>query len=146
MTVARHIPDLSPKDWLRFRTKVSLGDGCWEWTGARSRSGYGYFGMGGHAAYRSARVAYESEIGPIPVGLELDHLCRNRACVRPEHLEPVTNRVNTLRGFGITGVNAAKTHCIKGHPFDEANTYRYPDGGRECRRCRKEWVAAQGMA
>jgi len=74
-------------------------------------------------------------VGPIPAGLQLDHLCRNRACVRPDHLEPVRSRENTLRGFGPSAINARKTVCAHGHPFDEANTGRSPNGRRFCREC-----------
>jgi hypothetical protein len=81
------------------------------------------------------RWVYEQLVGPIPAGLVLDHLCRNPACVRPMHLEPVTQQENILRGQGLAAANAVKTECSRGHPYTEANTYRRPDGYRDCREC-----------
>ena len=110
--------------------------GCWVWAGKRSARGYGMVRMGSRTRMAHA-LFYEGLVGPIPEGLELDHLCRNRSCVNPAHLEPVTHRVNTQRGLAGK-YQAAKTHCPQGHPYDEANTYRKPDGGRGCRACRVE--------
>jgi len=86
------------------------------------------------------RIAYEFALGPIPDGLTLDHLCRNTICCNPAHLEPVTLRVNTLRGTSPIADNARKTHCKNGHPFDEANTYNPPKQPthRHCRICQNE--------
>lgn len=122
--------------------------GCWLWTGVISDQGYGLIRRDGR--YRRAhRVNYERCVGPIPSGLVLDHLCRVTRCVRPNHLEPVTSAENTRRGdfshlretrpnhfHGVAVINAAKTHCPQGHPYDEANTYieRY-NGARRCRKC-----------
>lgn len=80
------------------------------------------------------RYSYERAEGPVPAGLELDHLCRVRSCVNPEHLEPVTHRENMRRGSGWSGRHAQKAMCKSGHPFDEANTY-WRRGGRACRAC-----------
>jgi len=99
------------------------------------RDGYVSLTRGGGYFY-AHRYVYEQEVGPIPDGLTLDHLCRNRACVNPDHLEPVTMRVNTLRGETITARNAAKTRCDKGHEFTPENTMRKPDG-RRCRVCQR---------
>jgi len=118
--------------------------GCWEWVGHRSRGGYGKIVMPRtHGTWESGspksvfvhRVAYEVFVGPIPDGLHLDHLCRNRACCNPEHLEPVTNRENLLRGESFSAVNARKTECVNGHAFDAANTYVTRQGHRACRAC-----------
>jgi hypothetical protein len=107
---------------------------CWLWTGA-TQQGYGVHTSGGRA-HKAHRVSYEEIVGPIPEGLTIDHLCRVRNCVNPDHLEPVSQKVNTLRGITIPALNAAKTSCVNGHAFDEGNTYIRPDGARGCRRCR----------
>lgn len=123
--------------WVGF-----TGDGsCWVWPGFTTEKGYGKLTIPApEARYRTVRahrMVWEMIRGPIPEGLELDHLCRNRACVNPDHLEPVTSRTNTMRGIGPTAANATKTHCLRGHEFNEINTYVRPDGRRQCRACRK---------
>lgn len=118
----------------RFWSNVEKSEGCWVWQRVILPSGYGQVKWKGRSR-RAHRVAYELAVGPIPRGLQLDHLCRNRACVRPDHLEAVTARVNTLRGNTITAANARKTHCIHGHAFTPENTYRY-QGKRACKACR----------
>lgn len=122
----------------RLADKFTVGDGCWEWTAARSASGYGQFTIASGKARRAHRVVYELLAGPIPAGLELDHLCRNRACVRPDHLEPVTGRENKLRGDTVNARNAAKTECVHGHPFEGENLYVTIAGHRGCRACDRE--------
>ena len=118
----------------RAWAKVRIRDGCWDWLGMRS--GYGlikrdYPARGLTMAHR---VIYESVYGPIPNGLVLDHLCTNRLCVRPDHLEPVTNAENILRGVGPPAHNARKTHCKRGHGLPPA---RMKNGVlvRVCRIC-----------
>ncbi len=120
----------------RFWNKVEVSDaGCWEWTAARDPWGYGKFALKPERGTVFAhRLAYESLVGHIPPGLTIDHLCRVRNCVNPAHMEPVTVRVNTLRGDSPHAINARKTHCIHGHEFTEQNTY-FDGRRRQCRRC-----------
>lgn len=107
---------------------------CWQWDVLRPTTGYGDFYDG--RAWLAHRWSYEHHVGPIPEGLEIDHLCRNRGCVNPYHLEVVTPRVNTLRGFGPSGLAARKTQCSNGHAFTPENTYyRGPNRQRRCRTC-----------
>lgn len=120
----------------RFFAKVNKTSGCWLWT-ASKRRGYGAFYFEGRH-WAAHRWAYEHLVGPIPAGLQLDHLCRVPACVNPNHLEPVTGRVNLLRGDTFQAANARKTRCVNGHPFSPENTYIIKDGKRACRTCRRE--------
>jgi hypothetical protein len=108
--------------------------GCWLWLGQVDRHGYGCISFRDKPSL-AHRVSYEAYRGPIPAGLTLDHLCRVRCCVNPCHLEPVTPAVNTLRGNTIPARNKQKTHCIKGHPFNEKNTRVDSRGRRCCRAC-----------
>ncbi|MFJ7023199.1 HNH endonuclease signature motif containing protein [Streptomyces sp. NPDC101117] len=127
----------------RFWAKVNKTDTCWLWTGAKTSRGYGQFTTGGRTGM-AHRWAYEDRNGPIPGGLPLDHLCRTPSCVNPAHLQPVTQRVNILRGESVVAKNPAKTHCPKGHAYDEINTYvtrpypGNPSGARQCRACDRE--------
>lgn len=110
--------------------------GCWLWDGSRDSKGYGqYRDPETNRNLRAHRVCYEFNVGPIPDGMELDHKCRNRACVNPDHLEPVSHHVNTLRGIGPSAVNAVKTHCPKGHKYGTDRTRINPNGSRHCREC-----------
>ena len=108
--------------------------GCHLWVGSLT-GGYGYIGDENGKKEEAHRFAYEQAKGPIPEGLQLDHLCRVRCCVNPDHLEPVTNKVNCLRGIGFVAVNARKTHCRKGHPYHGENLLLRPNGYRRCRTC-----------
>lgn len=126
----------------RFWDKVHVNlNGCWEWLGYKIRGGYGAIKWQGrtHCAHR---VAYECLIGPIPKGLELDHLCRNRGCVRPDHLEPVTHSENIRRGQGpyLTRLrHQEKTSCPQGHPYSGTNLRVRPNGKRDCRACDRDY-------
>lgn len=113
---------------------------CWEWPGSKDWDGYATWGR--EAAHRFGlsqmvhRAFYQLMVGPVPAGMDLDHLCRNRGCVNPHHLEAVTHRENVMRGASFAAENRAKTHCPAGHPYDEANTYVYKGHGNTRRCCR----------
>lgn len=121
----------------RFWPKVKKTDTCWLWTASIRRDGYGQIRGEDGRNLSAHRVAYASVIGPVPIGLELDHLCRVRRCVNPAHLEPVTHRENDIRGTGAAAVNAAKTACHRGHPLVDDNLYVRPNGWRTCRSCQR---------
>jgi hypothetical protein len=110
--------------------------GCWLWMAANVR-GYGHFAVNGKPRL-AHRHAYAVLIGAIPDGQQLDHKCRVHDCVNPAHLEPVSSRENTLRGFGVTATNSRKLTCRAGHPFDSSNTQTRSEGWRVCRACRRE--------
>ena len=120
-----------------FLKRVNIHpDGCWEWTGATDTSGYGRYRYGGRHE-PTHRLLWKLTVADVAGDLELDHLCRNRVCCNPDHLEPVSRRENTLRGEGPTAVLARKTHCKRGHPLSGANLYTYPNGKRLCRECER---------
>lgn len=112
-------------------------DACWPWTGWVDPQGYAELRSGGGRSKKrpAHRVGYEAMRGPIPGGLTIDHLCRNRRCCNPAHLEPVTQRVNTLRGDSPWVQRSRQQHCVNGHPFDVENTHYRPNGTRQCRAC-----------
>lgn len=117
---------------VRFWSKVQISPGCWEWRGAKNQKGYGQINISRHMV-KVHRWAYEQANGPIPAGMQLDHLCRNPSCVNPSHVEPVTNQENALRGWVARGL---PTHCGKGHAFTPDNIYITRQGkGRACRSC-----------
>lgn len=113
------------------------GSGCWTWTGRIKPNGYGVFKIGENNVY-AHRYAYELFVGPIPAELVIDHLCRNRLCVRPDHLEPVTDRENILRGRGIGVRNSERTHCLHGHVFAEGNLVPSKNY-RSCLACQRRY-------
>lgn len=125
---------------VRFWAKVKIADnGCWEWQAQINQDGYGMFARGHQRGLVSAhRWAYGNTVGPVPQGLELDHLCRNRRCVNPLHLEPVTKADNQRRGLSPWGINSRKTHCKRGHPLSGDNLIVHRDGGRQCYECKAE--------
>lgn len=117
----------------RLAKHINKTEGCWLWTGWKNNKGYGMLTERGKHVL-AHRMMWESINGPIPSGMELDHLCRNTLCVRPDHLEAVTHRENILRGAGPIPRNARKTHCPHGHVYDRKNT-RLNNGHRACRAC-----------
>lgn len=124
-----------------FKKVVFDPSGCWLWTGGKSR-GYGQIGIGNKRGKSAHRVMYESFRGAVPSGLELDHLCRVRACCNPFHLEAVSHAVNCQRGLpgGVILINANAIACKYGHPLSGDNLYIYPSGKRGCRQCRARLV------
>lgn len=129
-------------DRLRSGMLIDKKTGCWSWQRAKNRKGYGqirYMGI----LWIAHRLAWEMFRGPIQPGFTIDHLCRNHGCINPDHLEPCTIKVNTLRGVGPSALCARKTHCKNGHPFSGENLLIWR-GGKErgCRTCHRE----QGMA
>ncbi len=134
---------------ISSRIQVELPSECWLWTGAKTPNGYAKAWFSGRLRLVH-RELFERQYGPIPAGLELDHLCRVRHCVNPKHLEPVTRRENQLRGNGVGGRHARQTHCSRGHAFTEANTLRVSTrpNTRQCRICyalRRHLRADQAM-
>ncbi len=123
----------------RFWSSIDKqSDGCWLWTGPTSKDGYGHFWFE-NRQWRAHCFAWELlKGGPISENLQLDHLCRVRHCVNPDHLEPVTCRKNLLRGETLAAQNAVKTHCPQGHAFEGDNLYVSGRGDRQCRICRRD--------
>lgn len=149
MSVGRHVPGwgrldaklvlIGEDDKVRFKEKVFVltdSTQCWIWTGGVDRKGYGKFWWNGQTG-RAQRFAVLAWKGVFPGHFDTDHLCRNVYCVNPHHLEPVSRRENLLRGNSPIGLNARKTACIRGHPFNVENTYWYK-GERACLQCRRE--------
>ena len=123
------LPRKTPESRLLAMTAKT--DGCWLWTGYVTVDGYGIIRVGGRAQ-GAHRLAYELYVGPIPAGLEIDHLCQTRNCVNPEHLEPVTREENARRA------GERQTHCASGHEYTVDNTHRRgSDGARICLACQR---------
>lgn len=120
----------------RFWASVDMAGDCWLWTGATARNGYGVFGVG-EGTVLAHRYAYEDQVALIPVGLEIDHLCRVRNCVNPQHLEPVTSAENTQRGLA-GALRVRVEQCVNGHDYTPENTYIAPNGTRDCKACRRD--------
>jgi len=136
MIEAKKLPDLRPTDVARFWTKVAMAEprACWPWRGTLTSTGYGEFRFG-YQNYKAHRISYEFMVGPVPEGLQLDHLCRNKSCVNPGHLEPVTSQENTVRMVPYLDL---PTHCPQGHEYTTDNTYMERGRKRKCRTCHRE--------
>jgi len=128
----------------RFEERISeiarSTEECWLWAGYLGKNGYAKAKVSG-VFMMAHRAAYELLVGPIPDGLVIDHICRVRHCVNPNHLRAVTQRENVMCGSGITAANASKTHCSYGHEFSVKNTYIDKVGGRHCRICHRRHAA-----
>ena len=122
-------------DLERFDANTDADGDCIVWTGGTNSNGYGRLTVNGRRML-AHRYAWERENGPVPDGLELDHLCRNRPCVNLAHLEPVTHRENVLRGEAPCAQVVRTDVCKRGHAYDDENTHLGPDGKRYCRKCR----------
>lgn len=144
------------KTIIRFLKKIDDSGKCWNWTASKFFNGYGQFTLYGRKNFKAHRFSYELFKGEIPKGFDLDHLCRNRSCVNPDHLEIVTRKVNLLRGdLSTNNHNKKKTHCPKGHEFKESNLAKWElaHGKRSCiicnrnndKRCRDKKDYLQGI-
>lgn len=141
---------MHPRERLARKSVRDESTGCLMWTGRLTSCGYGSVTImqAGYpvATFSAHKVSYELARGRVPDGLVLDHLCRNRACIEPSHMEPVSQRENIMRSPIAQGaLNAAKTHCAQGHEYSPENTYLYVSGPprattmRVCKTCRAEW-------
>jgi hypothetical protein len=132
MTIRRPVAE-------RFWEKVMVDGDCWLWQAYASKDGYGQFKTGG-TTIAAHRFAITLLVGPIPKGLECDHLCRRTRCVNPDHIELLTKAEHSARTplGGITLIQRQKTHCLNGHLFAGANLYLRPEGGRRCRTCDRD--------
>lgn len=144
------IPVLTEVQISNFWAKVEPTGFCWNWTAMKTRDGYGRFAVDSRHSRLAHRIAYTLLVGEVPSGLELDHLCRNKACVNPDHLEPVTQSENMRRiplgarnlphggrpPWVVSGKNVTG-FCKHGHEYTDENTYVYPDGRTECRVCKR---------
>jgi Flp pilus assembly pilin Flp len=119
---------------------IDKQDDHWFWRGNLKTAGYGRIRLNG-VKVLAHRAVYEAYVGPIPAGLTIDHLCRVRACVNPAHLEPVSMKVNVLRGVGAAAQHARQTHCKRGHPLVGEHVYLNAQGHRRCRTCQLEMHA-----
>lgn len=126
--------DIETRFWAKV-LKSNFINGCWIWKAAKDGKGYGLIGQRGGRLIKAHRFSYQLHKGPIPRGLQLDHLCMVRNCVNPDHLEPVSCRENILRGNGAAKQNANKTHCKSGHKLSGKNLAIRKDGYRNCRAC-----------
>lgn len=125
--------DFNESDFKRFVSRIDFTPTCWFWT-CKPDNGYGRFWLN-RKSQLAHRIAYLIWHGEIPKEKQLDHLCRNRNCINPAHLEPVSIKENVLRGEGITAQNARKTHCKMNHELTQSNLYSSKRGSRVCAKC-----------
>lgn len=141
MTAVAERTDTQSRFWAKVdkagpapAARADLGN-CWQWLAGRTAQGYGAFHPATDQTELAHRWAYSQMIGPIPAGRVIDHLCRNRECVNPGHLEVVTNEENLRRGAGYALRNGMRTACVNGHEYTDENTYVDPRGAFRCREC-----------
>lgn len=127
--------DLSLSYSEKFWSFVKKSDGCWVWTGSTA-DGYGRFQAAG-LNFSAHRISYTWIKGKIPDGLQIDHLCRVRRCVNPDHLEPVTSQINTLRGASMAAIVRRTNRCKRGHDLSDDGAYIRESGYRECKECNR---------
>lgn len=140
ITLARPIPELTNKDLRKFLVRINFGNKCWYWKGGKKEKGYGEFFVQ-RDYYLAHRVSYEIfRKEKIPLDMVIDHLCKNKSCVIPSHLEVVTAKENCFRGTFGSAINSKKTHCIRDHEFTKGNTYYTKIGYRGCRLCRTKYM------
>ena len=126
-------PGYEPTRRERFDAKAVKTPSCWRWSGYHT--GEGYARLGSENAHR---IAYELYVGPIPAGMQIDHLCRNKGCVNPAHLEPVTQQENISRSENMAARYARRSHCTNGHEYTPENTRLGPTNNRVCRTCERD--------
>ena len=122
---------------VRMMGHVVVVESCWEWVGGTSSTGYGRVYDGNRMA-QAHRVMYEIRVGPIPDGMEIDHLCRNRRCINPDHMEPVTHRENSARGLSPSAVSRRTGLCVRGHAMTPDNIEKNGPNKVRCKTCARE--------
>lgn len=135
---------LSDVEWIASGKYSLTGEGCWQWNGSICRDGYGKCNRRA-GQFLAHRAFYTILVGPIKAGFELDHLCKNRSCVNPAHLEEVTHTENVRRGdYTSNHRNRRKTHCKRGHALTDDNVSVRPSGARRCTKCSREYHRIRG--